>query len=168
MNAIECTLVPVNDLDDAFILMKMRVFGLFTPDEDTVTYGRGDSARQHYCISHVRSRFDEDSLAALYSEEAISDATKKAIKTQYMKICSLALLFDIGKDCVRDKYNRLIPIDLSPQNQHNILENNNGTYSPHLVSEITDDVYDSLNKLEEYEIITSTRNGNSSPSTKTN
>lgn len=155
MNAINCTLVPANDLDDASILMKMRVFGLFTPDEDTVMYGRGDSARQHYCISHVRSRFDEDSLVALDSEEAISDATKKAIKIQYMKICSLAFLFGVGKDCVRDKYNRLIPIDLTTQNQRNILENNNGTYSPRLVSEITDDVYDRLNKLEKYEIITS-------------
>lgn len=155
MNAIDCTLVPVNDLDDASILTKMRVFGLFTPDEDMVMYGCGDSARQYYCISHVKSRFDENSLASLDSEEAINDSTKKAIKTQYMKICSLAFLFGIGKDCVRDKYNRLIPIDLSAQNQRNILENNNGTYSPHLVSEITDDVYDRLNKLEEYEIITS-------------
>ena len=155
MNAINCTLVPVNELDDASILTKMRVFGIFTPDKDTVMYGRGDSARQHYCISHVRSRFDEDSLTSLESEEATSDATKKAIKTQYMKICSLAFLFDIGKDCVRDQYNRLIPIDLTTQNQRNILENNNGTYSPHLVSEITDDVYARLNKLEDYEIITS-------------
>lgn len=155
MNAIDCTLVPVNDIDDASILMKMRMFGLFTPDrEDTVTYGRGDSARQHYCISHVKSRFDEDSLASLDSE-AIDDATKKAIKTQYMKLCSMAFLFGIGKACVRDLSNRLIPIDLSPQSQRNILENNNGTYSPRLVSEITDDVYDSLNKLEEYKIITS-------------
>ena len=127
MNAIDCTLVPVNN-NDASILTKMRVFGLFTPDEDTVIYGRGDSARRHYCISHVKSRFDENSLAALDSEE-ISDATKKAIKTQYMKICSLAFLFGIGKDCVRDQYNRLIPINLSPQNERNILENNNGPLS---------------------------------------
>ena len=89
MNAINSTLVPINDLDDASILTKMRVFGIFTPDEDKVMYGRGDSVREHYCISYVRSHFDEDSLAALDSE-AISDATKKAIKTQYMKICSLA------------------------------------------------------------------------------
>lgn len=150
MDAIDCTLVPVN-VNDACILMKMRLFGLFTPDEATVTY-HGNSA---YCISHVKSRFDEDSLAALDSEEAISDATKKDIKTQYMKICSLAFLFGVGKDCVRDTYNRLIPINLSPQSQRNILENSNGTYSPRLVSEITDDVYDRLNKLEDCQIITS-------------
>lgn len=151
MNAIDCTLVQVN-VNDASILMKMRLFGLFTPDEeDRVTY-RGKST---YCISHVKSRFDEDSLAALDSEEAISDDTKKSIKTQYMKICSLAFLFGVGKDCVRDKYNRLIPINLSPQSQRNILENNNGTYSPRLVSEITDDVYGRLNSLVDYDIITS-------------
>jgi hypothetical protein len=150
MNAINCTLVPVNELDDASILTKMRVFGIFTPDEDKVMYGRG----YHYCVSHVRSHFDEDSLAALDSDDSISDSTKKTIKTQYMKICSLAFLFGIGKDCVRDKYNRLIPIDLTAQNQHNILENN-GAYSPRLVSEITDDVYERLNKLEDYEIISS-------------
>jgi len=155
MNAINCTLVPVNELDDASILTKMRVFGIFTPDEDKVMYGRGDSARYHYCVSHVRSHFNEDSLTTLDSDEAISDSTKKAIKTQYMKICSLAFLFGIGKECVRDKYNRLIPIDLTTQNQRNILENNNGTYSPRLVSEITDNVYECLDKLEDYEIISS-------------
>jgi hypothetical protein len=154
MNAINCTLVPVNELDDASILIKMKVFGIFTPDEDQVIYGRGDSARHHYCVSHVRSQFNEYSLATLDSDESISDSTKKAIKTQYLKICSLAFLFGIGKDCVRDKFNRLIPIDLTSQNQRNILENN-GTYSPRLVSEITDDVYERLDKLEEYEIINS-------------
>ena len=152
MNAINCTLVPVNELDDA-ILTKIRLFGIFSPDEDKVVYGRGD----HYCISHVKSYFDEDSLVALDSEESISDATKKNIKTQYMKICSFAFLFGIGKHCVRDKYNRLIPIDLSAQNQRNILENNNGMYSLSLVSEITDDIYERFNKLEEYDIITLTQ-----------
>jgi hypothetical protein len=132
----------------------MRMFGIFTPDEDKVMYGRGDGAMYHYCVSHVRSHFNEDSLTALDSDDAISDSTKKAIKTQYMKICSLAFLFGIGKECVRDKYNRLIPIDLAAQNQRNILENN-GAYSPRLVSEIADDVYDRLNKLEDYEIISS-------------
>ena len=155
MNAINCTLVPVN-LNDASILTKLRVFGIFAPDEDKmIMYGRsGGRSEMHYCISHVEARFDEDSLAALDSEEA-SDSTKKAIKTQYLKICSFAFLFGIGKDCVRDKNNRLIPIDLTVQNQHNILENKNGTYSPHLVSEITDVVYDHLDKLKNYEIITS-------------
>lgn len=155
MNAITCTLVPINELDDASILTKMRVFGIFFPDEDKVMYGRGDSARYHYCISHVRSCFDEDSLATLDSEEAINDFTKKTIKIQYMKICSLAFLFGIGKDCVRDKYNNIIPIDLTTQVQNNILENNNGTYSPRLVSEITYAIYEHLDKLEDYEIITS-------------
>jgi hypothetical protein len=152
MSAINCILVPVNELEDASILTKMRVFGIFTPDEDDkIMY----SARYHYCVSHVRSHFNEDSLTTLDSDEAISDSTKKAIKTQYMKICSLAFLFGIGKECVRDKYNRLIPIDLTTQNQRNILENNNGTYSPRLVSEITDNVYECLNKLEDHEIISS-------------
>lgn len=146
---MNCTLIPAND--DASILNKMMVFRISTPDEDTVMYG----AKQHYCISHVKSHFDEDSLAALESE-AIDDFTKKIIKIQYMKICSFAFMFGIGKDCVRDKYNRLIPIDLTAQNQRNILENNNGTYSPSLVSEITNDIYAHLNKLEEdYDLITS-------------
>ena len=154
MNAINCTLIPVNELDDASILTKMRVFGIFTPDEDKVMYGRGNSARYHYCISHVMSRFDENNLAAL-NDEDISDSIKTFIKTQYMNICSLAFLFGIGKDCVRDKYNRLIPIDLTSQNQSNILNNNNGTYSHRLVSEITDHVYECLNKLEDCEMISS-------------
>ena len=157
MNAINCTLVPVNELEDASILTKMRVFGIFTPDEDKVMYGRGDSAMYHYCISHVKSYFDESSLAALDSDESINSVTKKSIKIQYMKICSFAFLFGVGKHCVRDKYNRLIPIDLTVQNQRNILENNNGEYSPRLASEITDNVYDCLNKLEECDIITSSQ-----------
>lgn len=152
MNAIDCVLVPVHELDYA-ILAKMRVFGIFAPDEDKVMYGRG-LATPHYCIAHVKSRFDEDSFAALDSEE-INDSTKKAIKTQYLKICSLAFMFGIGKDCVRDKYNRLIPINLAAQNQRNIFQNNNGTYSPRLVSEVARDVYDRLHELQEYKIITS-------------
>ncbi len=152
MNAINCILVPVNEFDYG-ILAKMRVFGIFAPDEDKVMYGRG-IATPHYCISHVKSRFDEDSFAAL-DKETIDDSTKKAIKTQYLKICSLAFMFGIGKDCVRDKYNRLIPINLVDQNQRNIFQNNNGTYSPRLVSEITEDVYGRLHELQEYKIITS-------------
>ncbi|UUT40574.1 hypothetical protein [carnivorous sponge associated iridovirus] len=152
MNAINCTLTPVyNEDHDASILYKMRIFGIVTPDEDRVTL----KGRDYYCVTHTRTPFNEESLMALDSEEAISDSTKKDIKTQYMKIRSFAFLFGIGRDCVRDKYNRLIPIDMTPQDQRNILENNNGIYSPHLVSEITEDVYKRLDKLDEYEIINS-------------
>jgi hypothetical protein len=150
MNAIDCTLTPVSN-DDASTLYKMRVFGIFTPDEDKVTM----KGQEYYCVTYSRAHFNEDSLTTLESEESISDATKKAIKTQYMKICSFAFIFGIGKDCVRDKYNRLIPVDLFPQDQRIILENNNGMYPPYLVSEITDDIYDRLNKLEESNVLTS-------------
>lgn len=152
MNAINCVLVPVGEFDYG-ILAKMRMFGIFAPDEDKVLYGRG-IATPHYCISHVKSRFDEYSFAALDAEE-ISDSTKMTIKAQYLKICSLAFMFGIGKDCVRDKYNRLIPIDLASRNQPNIFQNNNRAYSPRLVSEITEDVYDRLHHLQECKIITS-------------
>jgi hypothetical protein len=152
MNAIDCVLVPVHELD-YFILAKMRVFGIYAPDEDKIMYGRG-LATPHYCVSHVKSRFDEHSFAALDSEETINDSTKKSIKIQYLKICSLAFMFGIGKDCVRDRYNRLIPINLAAQNQRNIFQNN-GAYSPSLVSEVARDVYDRLHQLQEYKIITS-------------
>lgn len=147
MNTIDCTLVPI--YDDS-ILFRMRMFGIFTPDEDKVTYKGCD----YYCVAHTR-RFDETSLIGLDSEEGISRETKKAIKSQYMRICCFAFMFNIGKDCVRDKYNRLIPIDLSPQDQQCVLENNNGIYSPRLVSEVTDDIYKRLDELEEYDVLTS-------------
>lgn len=150
MNTIDCTLVPVANDDDS-ILFKMRVFGIFTPDEDKVTL----KGQEYYCVSYSRTHFTEDSLAALEVEEFISGTTKKAIKTQYLKICSFAFIFGIGKDCVRDKYNRLIPVDLTPQDQHTILENKNGMYPPRLVSESTDDIYGRLDNLEDYNTLTS-------------
>lgn len=147
MTAINCTLVQVNN--DSSTLFKMRVFGIVTPDEDVVTYRGCD----YYCIAHTQS-FNETVLADIDSSEDISEIIKNNIKTQYMKICSFAFLFGIGKDCVMDKYNRLIPIDLSHQDHNNILINN-GKYPPHLVTQITDDIYECLNKLEGYESITS-------------
>lgn len=130
INSIMNTTMNTINEQDASILAKIRMFGIFTPDER---------------VSHTVSRFD---AAALKDEDSDS------IKTQYMTICSLAFLFGFGKDCVRDKYNRLIPIDLAAQNQRNILKNN-GAYSPRLVSEITDRVYENLNKLEDNEMISS-------------
>lgn len=147
---MNCTLVQIYN-EDTSILFKMRMFGIITPDEEKVTY----KGNEYYCIAHTASRFDEDSLATLCSEESISSSTKKVIKTQYMKICAFAFMFGISKDCVRDKYNRLIPIDLSSQVQHNILENKNGAYTPNLVTEITDDIYERLDNLEESDTITS-------------
>ncbi len=148
--AINCTFVPVsfNEDHEESILRNMRLFGITTPEDDNkVMY----KTKEYYCIpfSHV---FD---VASVDDEEAIKRETKNLIKTNYMKICSFAFLFNIGNECVRDKYNRLIPTDLSSQDKSQILQNNNGMYSPKLVKNITDDVYARLDKMEEYEILTS-------------
>ena len=157
MNTIDCTLLPVslNKDYEASILTKLVVFGISTPDEEKVTY----KGQEYYCVP-ARSHFTKDSLAALDLEEGISPDIKNAIKTQYLKICSFAFLFNIGNNCVRDKYNRLIPIDLSSQEQHSILVNNDGICLPHLVDEVADKVFESLGKLREYDIITRDQNYN--------
>lgn len=150
MNAINCTLVPVYSDDyDTDILLKMRIFGIVTPDTDKVIY----KGHNYYCVPS-ESYFNLDSLSALDFEEKISSTTKKSIKCQYMKICIFAFMFKIGNACIRDKYNNLIPIDLAPQEQNFIIQNN-GLYSPRLVTEVTNKVYDYLAKLVDYEIIDS-------------
>lgn len=146
---MNCTLVPVSN--DDILLNKMWIFGIDTPNREGVVNFNG---QDYYCVAYYRSHFTEASLAALDSEEAISAETKKYIKKQYMKICSFAFLFGISKDCIRDKYNRLIPVDLSSKNQHTILSNNNGMYSPSLVAEVVNSIYESLNVMMEDNIIT--------------
>lgn len=138
MTPINSVLVPTNDGDDA-ILLKMMNFGIFTPNEAKVKYHGSD----YYCVADVIAQFNENDL--------VDD---RELKVQYLKICSFAFLFNIGHECIKDKYGRLIPINLTSSNRACIFQNMSGIYDPPLVSEIVDEVYHRLDKLEEYNIIT--------------
>lgn len=140
MATITCTLCPIPK-DDS-IIRKMKVFGIFTPDDEKTTY----KGNEYFLIK--KSPLWEISMLSDESSEI-----KEHLKRQYLKICSFAFLFKIGKACIRDNYNRLIPIDLNFQNQHSILENN-GQYSKYLLEKIVTEIYSSLDLLETFDHIT--------------
>jgi hypothetical protein len=140
MDIINCILCPIPD--DNTIIKKLKVFGIFTPDDEKTMY----KGNEYYIIK--KSPLWEISMLSNESSEI-----KEHLKKQYLKICSFAYLFKIGKDCIKDKYNRLIPIDLKYKNQDSILQNN-GQYSEYFLEKIVTEIYSSLDLLETHEHIT--------------
>jgi hypothetical protein len=149
-NTIDCMLVPVT-IDDA-ILQKMKKFNIVTPDKyDIASYQK----REYYCVPK-QSFFTIESLKTLESDYGFSKEEKEILKTQFMKICSFAYIFNVSNKCVRDKYNNLIPVDLSAQEQQSILtiENITNIYSTKLTTEIVNQIYTYIDKLLQFELIT--------------
>lgn len=76
------------------------------------------------------------------------------IAKDYLKICSFAFLFGIGKNCFFDlKYNKLIMVDVSNQRVENIIDNILDFFTPKDILDVVHDVYANLNKLQKYNLI---------------
>jgi hypothetical protein len=133
------------------LVMKLRTFGVHCdPIGAKIEMIENEP---HYVFSDVKPFTSED-LFNLESDENVSDEIRNHIKRQYLTICSFAFMFQIGNDCVIDKYNRLIPINLSHEDQLTIFQNDIELYPPYLVTEIINAVYASLDVLEKCDNIT--------------
>lgn len=139
----------------------MRACGIRVPDMIFTPESRhpgGSDGPRFFCIPNAHV-FSIDELTTHSSSSSnrprrthLRMPEYKELAMQYLKLCSLAFLFEINNDCALDKHGSLFMINLSPATTPTIFPNT-GIFTTSMVRAVVEDVLFQLDKLEEFEVL---------------